>query len=104
MRSVLASLRRGTIEFDWYRDELVVHHHHSPRVERHRFEPLPGEGHHGGDRELAANFLDVIRGRAPSRAPLEAGLLSVEMCLAARDSCRTGAFQELGRVGAGVAR
>ena len=91
---------RGTIEFDWYKDELVVHHHHSPRVERHRFEPLPGEGHHGGDSELARNFLDVIRGRAPSRTPLEAGLLSVEMCLAARDSCRTGSFQELGRVGA----
>jgi predicted dehydrogenase len=91
---------RGTVEFDWYRDELVVHHHHSPRVERHRFEPLPGEGHHGGDSELCRNFLDVVHGRAASRAPIEAGLASVEMCLAARESCRTGTFQALGRVGA----
>src|SRR5205814_971012 len=60
---------RGTLKFDWYQDELTVHHHFSARVDRHRFEPLPGEGHHGGDAALARNFLDVIRGRARQRSP-----------------------------------
>lgn len=89
---------RGTISFDWYRNELTVHHHHSNKVEHHRFEET-GDGHHGGDMELARDFLAVITGTGTSRAPLEAGLLSVEMCLMARDSCRSGAFQEAGAQG-----
>lgn len=84
---------RGTLKFDWYQDELVVHHHFTNRVERHRFETT-GEGHHGGDRELARDFLDVLTGRGKSRAPLEAGILSCQMCLMARDSCETNSFQE----------
>jgi len=92
---------RGTLEFDWYTDELVVHHHHANRVDRHTFGTTEGEGHHGGDQALARDFLAVIEGRASSRTPLEAGIASVELCLAARDSCRTGAFVELGRVRAG---
>lgn len=86
---------RGTIDFDWYRDELVVHHHHEPRVERHGFQSSPEEGHHGGDAALARAFLDAIVGKEASPAPLEAGLLSARMCLDARESCRTGAFREL---------
>ncbi|GAC1435506.1 MAG: hypothetical protein NVSMB65_09520 [Chloroflexota bacterium] len=82
---------RGTIEFDWYRNELVVHYHHAAKVERHRFEE-GDQGHHGGDLELARDFLNVVTGTAPSRTPLAAGLLSAQMCLTARDSCRTGAF------------
>lgn len=83
---------RGTLKFDWYQDEIVVHHHHSNRVERHRFE-VDGEGHHGGDKELARDFLNVVTGRGESRAPLAAGLLSAHMCLLARESCRTSGFQ-----------
>lgn len=89
---------RGTISFDWYRDEVVVHHHHANRVERHRFEAT-GEGHHGGDRELARDFLNVLTGNGPSRAPLAAGILSAQMCLLARDSCRTNTYQEVGALG-----
>jgi predicted dehydrogenase len=88
---------RRTVEFDWYRDEVVVHHHHEPRVERHEFQALPGEGHHGGDAALASDFLKVMRGTGASRAPLSAGLLSVQMCLAARDACRSGQAAELAR-------
>ena len=85
---------RGTIRFDWYQDEIVVIHHHTGRVERHRFEST-GEGHHGGDRELAHDFLQIVTGRGTSRAPLAAGILSAQMCLLARDSCRTSTFQEV---------
>jgi predicted dehydrogenase len=88
---------RGTLKFDWYQDELTVHHHHSGRVERHRFEAGPEEtGHHGGDAELARDFLKVMAGRGVSRTPLEVALTSTRMCLAARDSCREGRFVEVG--------
>ncbi|MFN8539146.1 MAG: Gfo/Idh/MocA family oxidoreductase [Thermomicrobiales bacterium] len=92
---------RGTIEFDWYREELVVHHHHSARVERHHFAST-GSGHHGGDEQLIEDFLNIVTGQGESRAPLEAGLLSVEMCLLARESCRTRAFQTVGGRGVRV--
>lgn len=85
---------RGTVAFDWYREELTVHHHHSSRVERHHF-PSGKGGHHGGDLALLENFLDVIAGRAASRAPLAAGLLSAELCLLARESCRRRAFMDV---------
>jgi predicted dehydrogenase len=84
---------RGTITFDWYRQELTVHHHHTNKVEHYRFEAT-ADGHHGGDTELAHDFLKVLSGKGMSRSPLEAGILSVQMCLMARDSCRTGTFQE----------
>jgi predicted dehydrogenase len=84
---------RGTLTFDWYQEEIVVHHHHSNKVERYRFESTD-DGHHGGDTELAHDFLAVIQGTGPSRSPLEAGLLSTHLCLLAKDSCRTASFQE----------
>lgn len=93
---------RGTIAFDWYREELTVHHHHSSRVERHQFSST-GTGHHGGDEQLIEDFLNVITGQGESRAPLEAGLLSVEMCLLAREACQTRRYQTVSeRVGAVV--
>lgn len=86
---------QGTLRFDWYQDEIVVHHHFSNRIERHRFEQT-GEGHHGGDQELAIDFLRAVTKGTPSRTPLEAGILSCRMCLLARDSCQTGTFQDVG--------
>lgn len=84
---------RGTIAFDWYKDELTVHHHHSHRVERHRFESTSA-GHHGGDEELVGEFLNAVAGKQTTRAPFAAGILSAQLCLMARDSCRTNSFQE----------
>lgn len=89
---------RGTVQFDWYRNELTVHHHHTSRVERHRFED-GAEGHHGGDKELVYDFLQVLTGGGRSRAPLAAGILSAQLCLMARDACRTGAYQEYHHAG-----
>lgn len=83
---------KGTLSFDWNQDELVVHHHHSPRVERHKLESAGG-GHHGGDRELAHDFLAILYGTGSSRATLEDGLLSAQLCLMAKRSCETSAFQ-----------
>jgi predicted dehydrogenase len=84
---------RGTITFDWYKDELTVHHHHTNRVERHSFEST-SEGHHGGDETLVEEFLKAVAGQDTDRAPLTAGILSAHLCLLARDSCQTNTFQE----------
>jgi predicted dehydrogenase len=85
---------RGTIAFDWYRGELIVHHHHTARTERQDFSGT-GTGHHGGDEELARDFLAAITGKGRSRAPLAAGILSAQLCLLARESCRTNTVQEV---------
>lgn len=85
---------RGTIEFDWYTDELKVFMHHTPRVESYKVETSPAT-HGGGDVVLADNFVRVIRGERESVSPLDAGLLSVLMCLKAKDSARTRTFQEI---------
>jgi predicted dehydrogenase len=84
---------RGTITFDWYKEELTLHLHHSNRVERHHFQST-GAGHHGGDEALVEEFLNAVAGNSTARAPLAAGILSAQMCLMARDSCQTNAFQE----------
>lgn len=84
----------GTLQFDWYTDELKVHLHHSPRTETHKFDSR-AMSHGGGDLVLAQNFIDVINGRCESVSPLQAGILSVLMCLKAKESARTRTFQEV---------
>src|SRR5690606_20731113 len=82
---------KGTVSFDWYSDEVVVHHHHTARVERHKLEAT-GAGHHGGDRELARDFLAILHGTGKSRATLADGILSAQLCLMAKRSCETNGF------------
>jgi predicted dehydrogenase len=77
----------ATLSFDWYRDEVVVHHHHEARVERHSF-GKGDEGHHGGDDELGRDFVNAMSGRTSSRASLAIGLESARLCLRARDAAR----------------
>jgi hypothetical protein len=83
---------KGTLQFDWYTDEVKVHMHHTPRVETHRVDSK-ALSHGGGDTVLAQSFIDVMRGAGDSVAPLEAGLLSVLMCLKAKNSAQTRSFQ-----------
>lgn len=85
---------KGTIEFDWYTDELKVHMHHTPRVESYKMDTT-NASHGGGDTVLADNFVRVMRGEQKSVSPLNAGLLSVLMCLKARESAATNTFQEI---------
>ena len=92
---------KGTVSFDWNTDEVVVHHHHSGRVERHRVEAAGG--HHGGDDRLAHDFLEILYGTGPSRATLQDGLLSAQLCLMAKRSCQTNEFQSYVPLGSQVA-
>ena len=49
----------------------------------------------GGDEALLRNFVDVCRGRDESRSDLSAGLTSVAMCLAARESAHRQAWMPI---------
>jgi len=92
---------KGTVSFDWYSDEVVVHHHHNGRVERHRVES-EATGHHGGDERLAHDFLAILNGTGPSRATLENGILSAQLCLMAKRSCEANGFVPFVPLGSGV--
>lgn len=85
---------KGTMEFDWYTAEVKVFMHHTPRNETYAIN-VPLEFHGGGDQVLAGSFIDIMRGTAESVAPLETGLLSVLMCLKAKESAKTHTFQEI---------
>jgi predicted dehydrogenase len=93
---------KGTVSFDWYTDEVVVHHHHNGRVERHRVDLGPDGGHHGGDERLAHDFLAILNGTGQSRATLEDGLLSAQLCLMAKRACQTSQFQPFVPLGSRV--
>ena len=85
---------KGTLEFDWFTDEVKVFMHHTPRVERYRFDTKM-LAHGGGDIVLPRSFIDIMRGETESVAPLDAGLLSVLMCLKAKESAATQTFQTI---------
>lgn len=84
----------GTLEFNWYTDELKVFMHNTPRVETYKIDSTK-MAHGGGDDALAYNFIKVMQGREKSVAPIEAGLLSVLMCLSAKMSSQTNTFQDI---------
>ena len=84
----------GTLEFDWYTDQLKVFMHNTPRVETYDVN-TKSMSHGGGDSVLASNFVDVMKKEADSVAPLEAGLLSCLMCLKAKESADNNTFEKI---------
>lgn len=85
---------KGTIDFDWYKDEINVHMHHVPRTETYKTEAV-GLKHLGGDTVLLDNFVRVMRSEQGSISPLSAGIQSVLMCLKAKESAATHTFQDI---------
>ncbi|MCL5105364.1 MAG: Gfo/Idh/MocA family oxidoreductase [Armatimonadetes bacterium] len=85
---------KGTVEFDQHTNEVKVYMHHANRVETHKVQ-ADACTHGGGDTVLVDNFIRVIRGEQHSVAPLDAGLLSILMCLKAKESAATRTFQEI---------
>lgn len=78
---------KGTIEFDWYQNQIKSFSHRTPTVETIDFSgDMP---HFGGDRELCYDFLMAMRDGTASRTPIEAGILSALTCLRARESAST---------------
>ncbi|MBP1994503.1 Gfo/Idh/MocA family protein [Paenibacillus eucommiae] len=88
---------KGTVEFDWYTDEVKVYMHHTPRVETYSIDSAAiAGGHGGGDYALMRNFAAIMQGKTDvSVAPLEAGLSSVLVCLKAKQSAETSTFQAI---------
>ncbi|MEK8129426.1 Gfo/Idh/MocA family oxidoreductase [Paenibacillus filicis] len=84
---------KGTVEFDFYTGIVKVYMHHTPRIET--YELFAGDNHFGGDAALARNFIEMMQSGAPSLSTLDDGLTSAFMCLAAKYSSETGAFQSL---------
>ncbi|MCC6579067.1 MAG: Gfo/Idh/MocA family oxidoreductase [Phycisphaeraceae bacterium] len=89
-RGAIVTGHHGSLEFDWYTDTIRVVDHFDNRVDK--IEVKATGGHGGGDDILVSNFVDVARGKAESISGLRAGLLSVAMCLAAKQSCQTQTF------------
>jgi predicted dehydrogenase len=101
----LSAARRGatiigyeaTLQFDWQSDAVTIIDHHRTRIDRIE---VGGAGMHGGgDAALAKNFVDVLRGRDVSASSLHEGLLSIAMCLAARDAADQGTTQSIAHFG-----
>lgn len=84
---------KGTVEFDWYQDKIRVFRHLENVSEE--YSVAQTGTHSGGDTYLAENFIAVMEGSDKSRAPLEEGILSASMCLAARRSSEEHVFCEL---------
>lgn len=86
---------KGTLEYDFTRDEIIIYDHMSDKVSRIEFN-TPAKGHGGGDQILIRNFVDLIRGKTKeSIAPLCAGILSAEICLAAKESSEAFEYKKL---------
>ena len=92
-RGAIVTGYKGTLSFDWYTHRLRLIDHHSDREEEQ--EVTVATGHMGGDEALLRNFVDVCRGRDESRSDLTAGLTSVTMCLAARESAHRQAWMPI---------
>ena len=84
---------KGTVEFDFNTKSVRFVDHMSDRVDRITIDSTGS--HSGGDRKLAKNFIDVMRGTDVSHSPLSQGILSARMCLAAKKSAETKTFVEV---------
>ena len=74
----------GTVEFDFPSATITIYDHASATKEVIDLSADMGV-HFGGDRRLAESFIGVMQGE-PSPSTLAEGILSVEMCLAAKES------------------
>ena len=84
---------KGTIEFDWESKEVRVFMHDELRNEVSSFEAIGSHG--GGDNALVNNFYDVMCGKDVSKTPLKEGILSAQICLKAREACKTHTYQQI---------
>lgn len=83
----------GTVEFDFPSATIKVYDHMSSNIETIDLSEDKGK-HFGGDRRLAESFVAVMQG-APSPSTLAEGILSVEMCLAAKESTAEKRFVDI---------
>jgi predicted dehydrogenase len=80
----------GTVEFDFPSAIITIYDHVTAKTETIDMSADKGV-HFGGDRRLAESFIAVMKG-ASSPSTLAEGILSVEMCLAAKESAAEKRF------------
>jgi len=85
---------QGTLEFDWYTDELKVYNHFDEVVTTYNM-GIKEVFHWGGDEALAVNFINVVQKKSMSEANLYDGLLSAKMCLRATESAEKSVFMKI---------
>lgn len=96
-RGAIISGYHGTIDFNWYRNNLKWVRHHSPFTST--ISAGEGMSHFGGDLELARDFQGlVVRGEKP-RTDIWAGIQSIYTCLAAKESAENGRFVAVHQLG-----
>ena len=82
---------KGTLEFDWFEDQITIYRHDFARVDTYKYNSA-GKTHGGGDASLMHNFIQVMEGREESKSPLLAGLKSAYMCLMANESAKSNKY------------
>lgn len=86
---------KGTLEYDFVKDEILVYDHMSDKVTQIQLH-TPADGHGGGDQALVQNFVDLIRGKVrESMSPLSAGIESAEVCMAAKEASELFEYREI---------
>lgn len=85
---------KGTLEFDWRKDEITLYRHDEDMIETYTYPNATG-AHFGGDTTLAESFIAVMKGEEKSCAPLSQGINSAALCLAAKTSATEYRFVEL---------
>ena len=80
----------GTVEFDFPSAIITIYDHVTAKTETIDMSEDKGI-HFGGDRRLAESFIAVMQGEK-SPSTLAEGILSVEMCLAAKESTAENRF------------
>ncbi len=86
----------GTLQLDWYKNEVRRVRHHEPFT---GVTAVGGNSHALGDYALVRNFLDIIKGKDSSRCTIQDGLRSIYVCLAAQESTLTHQFVNVRQVG-----
>ncbi|MEG0722181.1 MAG: Gfo/Idh/MocA family oxidoreductase [Lachnospiraceae bacterium] len=86
---------KGTLEFDFYADDIIrVYSHLNKQVSVYNVPKLDG-GHGGGDIVLADNFVNVMKKKEESKTTLDLGILSALMCLKAKESANRDVFCDI---------
>lgn len=85
----------ATLEFDWNKSTVTVYNHFDKTTDVKVFAAT--DSHAGGDELLRDDFLAVMKGEGKSHSPLAEGILSAEMCLAARKSATENIFVDIDR-------
>lgn len=83
----------GTIEFDFYKSEIIICENYSQVTKTIKIE---SDGiHSGGDFGVCCNFINLIRGIEKSKATLQDGINSCLICLKAKESSLTKEFKKI---------